>query len=148
MNFLKQLLSTSVPSDIFSKKYPVSIKGIVSVNGKIVLLKNERQEWELPGGKIELNETAEQCIVREIKEELNIDVVIDKLIDVWMYNILNKVDVCIITYLCKPLSIDVQYLKISNEHKEMGLFAPEEIAALNMPEGYKTSISKALKIID
>ncbi len=35
-------------------------------------------KWELPGGKIELNETAEQCLIREIKEELNIEIEIIK----------------------------------------------------------------------
>lgn len=33
-------------------------------------------KWELPGGKIEPDETAENCIIREIKEELNIDIFI------------------------------------------------------------------------
>jgi 8-oxo-dGTP diphosphatase len=31
-------------------------------------------KWEFPGGKIEQNETDEECIVREIKEELNIEI--------------------------------------------------------------------------
>lgn len=31
-------------------------------------------KWELPGGKIELGESPESCITREIKEELNIQI--------------------------------------------------------------------------
>lgn len=34
--------------------------------------------WEFPGGKLEPNESAEQACVREIKEELSIDIRIER----------------------------------------------------------------------
>ena len=37
--------------------WPVSIKGAVFVDEKVVLLLNDRAEWELPGGRLEKGET-------------------------------------------------------------------------------------------
>ena len=34
--------------------------------------------WEFPGGKLETGETGEMAIIREIKEELDADIIIDK----------------------------------------------------------------------
>ncbi|MGH7023898.1 MAG: NUDIX domain-containing protein [Caulobacteraceae bacterium] len=41
---------------------PVSIKGVLLVEGKVVLLKNSRDEWELPGGRVDPGESHEQTL--------------------------------------------------------------------------------------
>lgn len=64
---------------------PISIKGIVIINGKYLLVKNNRNEWELPGGRLEQNESSEKTVVREIKEELNLDCKVHKIFDSWIY---------------------------------------------------------------
>ncbi|SFR15524.1 NUDIX domain-containing protein [Lentzea waywayandensis] len=66
-------------------EHPVSIKGVVVRDGRVLLLKNERDEWELPGGRIEAGETPEQCLTREITEETRWKVSTGPILDSWMY---------------------------------------------------------------
>ena len=56
----------------------VSACVIIDADDKILISSREHKSdfseyWEFPGGKIDTNETPEECIIRELKEELNID---------------------------------------------------------------------------
>jgi len=133
-------MDTRLPSDVNAPRYPISIKGIVEVRGRVVLLKNGRGEWELPGGKLEPNESPAQCVEREVHEELGVAAGVDALLDVWMYNVQGVVNVFIVTFAMRPIELEVE-LKVSGEHEGIGLFEYDEILSLNMPDGYKRSIA-------
>lgn len=128
--------------DAASQRFPVSVKGVVLVEDRVLLLRNERAEWELPGGKLELGETPESCVVREIAEESAIDVVCGPLLDVWVYEVIPDCHVLIVTFGCWPTMQPGQRPVVSSEHKEVGLFAADEVPNLPMPEGYKRSIAE------
>ena len=55
--------------------------GLVVVANKKLLLafSKNKKAWYLPGGKVHYGETAQQCLVREIKEELNVDIAANEL---------------------------------------------------------------------
>lgn len=118
--------------------FPVSVKGVAVQDGKVLLLENERNEWELPGGKLELREDPPGCVAREIAEETGWQVSAGPLLDCWQYHIREGRDVLIVTYGCRVLSAGPPV--VSNEHKQAGLFAPGEVPELVMPDGYKRSI--------
>lgn len=69
------------------RAFPVSVKGVVIHDDRVLLLHNERDEWELPGGKIELGEPSEECLAREIEEETGWLVQVTTIFDSWMYHI-------------------------------------------------------------
>ena len=47
-------------------------------DARAILLRNERDEWELPGGKLDADESPTDCCAREIHEELALDVSVDR----------------------------------------------------------------------
>ena len=68
---------------------------IQNEEGKILiaqrnLKKSQGGLWEFPGGKIEPNETKEEAIIREIKEEMDIDIETKKFIDQKIFNYPDK----------------------------------------------------------
>lgn len=58
------------------------VAAIIQKENKILATKRGYGEfinmWEFPGGKIESGETKEEALIREIKEELNIEINVDK----------------------------------------------------------------------
>lgn len=132
--------------------WPVSVKGVaLDSQGRVLLLKNERAEWELPGGRLEIgspdgsqapDESPEAALEREIEEESGWTVKAGQLLDggTWIYEPIPGRRVLIVTYGCMVLSPD-RVPVLSHEHKEIGLFSRLELDGLTMPEGYKQSIA-------
>lgn len=120
--------------------YPVSVKGVVVRAGLVLLLRNERDEWELPGGKLELGEDPARCAEREIAEEAGWKVSAGPLIDAWQYHIADRADVLVLTYGCYPAT-GTGEPAVSREHREVGLFTHATAADLRMPDGYRRSIA-------
>jgi 8-oxo-dGTP pyrophosphatase MutT (NUDIX family) len=127
-----------MPNDNEAYRFPVSIKGVVLIDSRVALLQNLRDEWELPGGKLELGETPQACLAREVWEELSVPVRVGPLLDTWVYHIAEGVDVLIVTFGCYPGPSPE--IVPSHEHKAARLFPLDEVDRLNMPQGYKESI--------
>jgi 8-oxo-dGTP diphosphatase len=70
------------------KKAPmITVDAIIERDDKILLIKRKnepfRGEWALPGGFVEYGESAEDAIIRESKEETNLDIAIKALLGVY-----------------------------------------------------------------
>jgi len=120
--------------------YPVSVKGALLHERGVVLVENRRNEWELPGGKLEPGETLEACVAREIAEELALDVRVGPVVDVWVYAVAPDLDVLIVTYGCEANAWPAALA--SPEGVEVGVFPLDALDALPLPAGYRTSIRR------
>ena len=63
-------------------KYRITPRGILIQNNKIIFASYQVKDkivYALPGGKQEVGETLKDCLVREFKEELNLDIQVGKL---------------------------------------------------------------------
>ena len=71
-------------------KRPVVGVGAVILNGDKILLEKRKNmpskgKWSVPGGLVELGESVENAVIREVKEETGLDVYEPRLVDVVTY---------------------------------------------------------------
>lgn len=127
---------------------PVSAKGIVFEEEAVWLRKNERNEWELPGGKVDRGEQPSETVARELREELGFEVEVLGVVDAVLYEIKSSLDeargVLVLSYLCR-LRGKTGAFELMGEAgpAEFQRFRLDEVAALDMPTFYKSAIAKA-----
>ena len=88
--------------------------------------------WEFPGGKMEAGETGEQALKREIREELNADIRVEKLLRTieWDYPEFHLTMHC---FLC-ALDGEAPHL---NEHEAARWLSADELASVHwLPADY------------
>ncbi len=109
------------------------VAGIIYKNNKFLiaqrnLKKDQGGLWEFPGGKVEKNESYENALIREIKEELNADIEVDEYVGENVHHYPEK-DIKLIFYKAKLLSEQIELLEhesyewITKEEKDKFEFA-------------------------
>jgi 8-oxo-dGTP diphosphatase len=93
---------------------------ILEHDGKILIAQRKPNaymglKWEFPGGKIEENESPRECLAREIKEELDLEIEVGEAFDI-VYHRYPEKNVLMLVYKCKlvrgqPKTIDCNDFK-------------------------------------
>jgi 8-oxo-dGTP pyrophosphatase MutT (NUDIX family) len=126
--------------------YPISIKGVVIRDGRVLLLLNERSEWDLPGGRPDSGEDHREALVREVREEAGLDVEVGALPDEHLFEVLPQRFVRIVAYSCSL--VGAASVVLSDEHRgtrwvpfaELG----KTIGGYRLPGGYLGAIRQAI----
>lgn len=118
---------------------------IIEVSSAIIIKDNKvfitqrgygdfKDKWEFPGGKLEEGESGEDCIVREIKEELDAEIEVNKLLDTIEY-----------TYPTFHLIMHNYICKLKNDH--LSLLEHEAAKFVSVDELDKIDFLPADKLI-
>lgn len=94
--------------------------GIITDHDKVLITRRPPKEnfvggWEFPGGKIEMNETPEACLARELKEELNIDVFVGNFCTEVCHDYGNM-NIHLMAYYCTILDGEIQ-ISVHDKYK-------------------------------
>ena len=109
-------------------------------DARVVLLKNPRDEWELPGGRADAGEAHAQTLSREFAEELSLEIAVDAPIDSYLFEVIPGRHVQIVTYGCR-LTGEFRP-RISDEHTGHCLWPVDRLSEINLPAGYRRSVEK------
>ena len=126
--------------------YPLSIKGVLIHDGRVLLLLNERGEWDLPGGRPDRGEDQRDALVREVREETGLDIVVGARLDEHLFEVLPQRFVHIVAYGCTL--VGTRDVVLSPEHCEIR-WVPlaevgEVVAGHRLPAGYLGAIRQAI----
>ena len=98
----------------------IGVAVIVNAEGKVLIDRRKAGGemgglWEFPGGKIESGETVAECIKREIKEELDIEILVGDRLTTITHDY-QTFKVSLYVHLCQHVSGDPQPLECEEIH--------------------------------
>jgi len=115
------------------KTIEFAVKGLITCDGKFLAVHKasiKSSKFELPGGRMNFGETAEETLIREMMEETGLQVTPIKLVDTWKY-LMEARQITGIIYLC--VATNPSHIILSDEHDcyEWLSPAPESLDKMN-----------------
>ena len=127
----------------------VAAVALLSRDGKVLIAKRPPGRplaglWEFPGGKVDAGEDPETALIRELQEELDIEIARGDLVPLtFASHAYPEFHLLMPLYLCKRWQGEIA----AQENQELLWVRPEELGRYDMPpadEQLKTSLPKLL----
>ena len=129
---------TEAASTTNSAQFRIAVSALIFDKQRILLThRRDIDWWNLPGGGMELGETVEEAVKREVLEETGLEVEIEQLVGV--YSKPQKHEV-VLTFLCRKVG---GVLTETEESRECCYFAPNDLPINTLPK-HRQRIQDAL----
>lgn len=120
---------------------------IIICNNQILLMQRKEDKayggrWEFPGGKQEPNESLEQCLKREIQEEIGKEINIIRQFDEYSWTD-QRGSFCFRSFLCTAPNQEIPFL---TDHQQYKWLEIDELGNYPVLPGDEPSIKKLQKI--
>ena len=111
------------------------VAAIIKENNRYLIVQRNKNKhlglkWEFPGGKVKSNESFKEALIREIKEELNIIISVQKKIAEELYKD-HKIDVHLYYFICSKLNDTIEL----REHEKMAWVEKKDFVNYDFAEG-------------
>lgn len=107
---------------------------VIEEDGKVLIARRKRGYmgylWEFPGGKLEDNESLEECLKREIREELGIEIEVGPLINSAKHVLNCQSAINLYAYWARHVSGEVRL----KDHDEVRWVSVTDLLTFDFPE--------------
>ena len=130
----------------------VGVGAVIVHEGRVVLVKRRYEplagQWSIPGGAVEIGETLEACVAREMLEETGFEVEVGPVVEVLdriTHDDSSRVlyHFVLVDYLCWPIGGE---LRAGTDVAEAVLVDPSELAEYALTEKATAVIERALEL--
>ena len=125
------------------KNQLVSIIALIDDENKILIGKrpkgkNFEKLWEFPGGKVNKNETVEQALIRETKEEINVNLKINCIAPLAFSTYYNQdINIIILLFISRKWDLE----PVCKFHSELKWVKANDLNKYDMPPANKPLVS-------
>jgi mutator protein MutT len=121
-----------------TRNFRIGVYALIFEQGRILLAhRRDIDWWNLPGGGLEIGETVEEAVCREVREETGLEVMVERLVGV--YSKPQKQEI-VLSFLCRKTG---GVLTETEESSECRYFSPQSLPPNTLPK-HRQRIEDAL----
>jgi 8-oxo-dGTP pyrophosphatase MutT (NUDIX family) len=132
-------------------KVYAAVKALIEDNGKFLIIEQEfngKKYFDLPGGKVEHGESPYNTLIREVKEEVFLDVEIVKPIGMWwFFRDSDNGQVICNTFKCKSTNLNIDLTKNPANENIINYYWLEKEKLLELKNFPNDSLKKLFELI-